>query len=341
MKFNKYQWTLLFITLLTSAGYLLSGCAVANGAQETTKIYQVGLLSVVDTLNPAFDGFKATMTDLGYKEGENISYDFQAASSSTDTEKIEQIAEKFVADKVDLIVTTTNGAAIAAKAATADTHIPVVFMVVFAPIEAGIADNVRQPGGNVTGVHVPLEDVAKQLEFLLQMAPHVKRVWIPFNPKYITGQLAFIKLQPVASALGVELVEGHFDNPEAVAVNLESRGKIDDIGFEAILLMPEVISGQLADWKAISTFATEHHMPIAANSVVQVRDGGLFSYTFDSVDIGKQAAFLADKILRGTEAGTIPLFPIESHLIINYKAAQSLGLKVGDGLLAQATEIIR
>ena len=58
-------------------------------------------------------------------------------------------------------------------------------------------------------------------------------------------------------------------------------------------------------------------------------------------DFGAPAALLADKILKGTPAGTIPVVSPESRLTINYKAIIKLGLKAGEGFLSMADEIIR
>jgi putative ABC transport system substrate-binding protein len=53
------------------------------------------------------------------------------------------------------------------------------------------------------------------------------------------------------------------------------------------------------------------------------------------------AATIADKILKGTPAGAIPVVTPEAHLKFNYKQARKLGLKVPEDLLSMATEIIR
>jgi ABC-type uncharacterized transport system substrate-binding protein len=50
---------------------------------------------------------------------------------------------------------------------------------------------------------------------------------------------------------------------------------------------------------------------------------------------------LADKVLKGTRAGTIPVASSESYLQINMKAAQAMGVKVPDGLVKMANEVIR
>jgi putative ABC transport system substrate-binding protein len=77
------------------------------------------------------------------------------------------------------------------------------------------------------------------------------------------------------------------------------------------------------------------------NIMSQVQQGAIFFYAPAVVDGGKGAATLADKILKGTPAGTLPVVTPDSQLIINYKAAQQLGLAVPEGLLSQAAQIIR
>ena len=54
-----------------------------------------------------------------------------------------------------------------------------------------------------------------------------------------------------------------------------------------------------------------------------------------------QAAPLADKILGGIPAGTIPVVSAEPYFQLNFRAAEKLGLKVNEGLLSRAEEIIR
>ena len=50
--------------------------------------------------------------------------------------------------------------------------------------------------------------------------------------------------------------------------------------------------------------------------------------------------FVADKSIRGTPAGTIPVVSAENYLRINYRMAHKLGLMAPQGLLNLADEII-
>ena len=105
--------------------------------------------------------------------------------------------------------------------------------------------------------------------------------------------------------------------------------------------MPEVLTQSPAGWAAISQFAAEHKVPIGGAMPFTADHGALFSYVGDNVEMGKLAASLADKIFKGTAAGTIPVVTPEDRLRLNYKVAQELGLTMPDGLLSMAMEIIR
>jgi putative ABC transport system substrate-binding protein len=327
---------LLTLTWLILATILLSGCGVLNSAES----YRVGLLSGVDVFNTTLDGFKDEMVELGYVEGENIVYDQKFAGG--DATAMKQISEQFVADGADLIVTTTNGTALAARTATEGSGVPVVFTIVLAPQQTGVVHNLREPGANITGVRNPLEDfIGKRIEILIRLDPEVRRIWVPYNPKYVTVNVVLERLRQVAPALGVELVETPVNTPEDLLAALETRSGQAELDIDAIVIMPDLTVQLPQSWQAILDYAMKNRLPIAANTRGQVRDGALFAYLSDNVETGRLAAPLADKILQGNDPATIPVATSEPRLIINYQTSQTLSLTIDEGLLVQAIEVIR
>lgn len=312
---------------------LLAGCG------EQPKVYRVGIISGSDAFLPMAEGFKAKMTELGYIEGENIIYDIQQLNADPAGEV--RAAQKFVEDKVDLIYAYPTEPAVAAQAATQGTNIPVVFA--YAGLEGStLVKDVREPGGNITGVRFPgPEQITKRLEILLQIAPQVKRVWIGYDKNYPNTAPALEVLRPLASSMGVTLVEVPATTIDDLAADLAARAGASDIGMDAIILMPDTFNHSPDGWGLISQFATEHHVPIAGSFLYTVEQGAIFGNAQNLLDVGRLAAPLADKILKGMPAGTIPVVTPEHELYINYKAAQDLGLEVPEGLLRQAVTIIR
>jgi len=329
---TRSPWPIFVLILVLTL--LLSGCGAS-----ATRVYRVGILSDLPPFASMGDGFKAKMTELGYIEGQNIVYDFQKVSADPAGEQ--RAVKKFVEDKVDLIFSFPTEASLTAKALTQGTNIPVVFAS--AVLEQNdLVKNVREPGGNITGVRFPGPELSvKRFELLLELVPQAKRICVIYNPKYPANPSALEQLRPVASSRGITLVEVPVHSTKDIEVDLQTRAKSADIGIDAILIITDDLSQSPDGWGLISKFAAQHKVPIAGSAGFEADTGAIFSYIPDNVETGMLAAPVADKILRGTQAGTLPVLTPESRLRLNYKVTQELGLTVPDGLLKQASEVIR
>jgi putative ABC transport system substrate-binding protein len=327
------RWMVL--TLVAVLALLLGGCC----KEKKSEVYRVGILSGLSFAIDAVDGFKAGMTELGYVEGQNIVYDLQ--STEFDMAAYRSILQGFVADEVDLIFVFPTEASQEAKAATAGTDIPVVFSV--ANIEGtGLVDSVREPGGNITGVRYPGPDIAlKRFEIMRELAPEATRMMVPYQRGYPIVESQLEILHPAAEAAGVTLIEVPVDDAAELEDYLQAQAQSADVGIDAILIIPEPLGVTPDPFLVMARFAAEHQIPIGG-AVMEVEGyGSIFDVGIDHFKTGEQAAPLADKILRGTPAGTIPVVSSEGYLIINTKVAQDLGVTVPEVLLAQAVKVIR
>ncbi len=338
MKGNKYQrrigaWQLL-LALVVALSLLLSGC----GAKKP-QVYRVGILSGLSFVADIPDGFKAGMAELGYIEGENITYDVQV--TEFDIDAYQRILSKFVADKVDLIVVFPTEASVEAKLATQGTDIPVLFT--FALIEGmGLVDSVREPGGNITGVRYPGPDIAvKRFEIMREIAPEAKRIWLPYQRGYPIVQSQLDVLYPVAEAAGVTLIEFPAANAAELEAELNARAQQDDVGMDAIMFLIEPLTVTPDDYLVIAKFAYEHKIPLGGAFMSVEGYDSIFGVNVKSYDTGRLAAPLADKIFKGTPAGTIPVVSAENFVQFHFTAAQRLGVTIPEGLLSQADEVVR
>ncbi len=325
----------LWIVLVTLVlGLLLSGCG-----DQKPKLNRVGILCGLDVFAPTIDGFKAKMTELGYLEGKTIAYDVQR--TNFDSAAQERIIRKFVADKVDMMLVLPSEVSVAAKALTQGTDIPVVFCQT--NIEGtDLIKSVPEPGGNLTGVRYPGPDLAlKRFEILHELAPQAKRMWVPYakDVPIVPDQLKV--LRPAAAKAGVTLVEARADGPADLIADLETRAKAADIGIDAVLFISEPLARTPAVFTKIGKFAATHRIPIGGVLYSLEGYSTVFGVATDNIAVGKLAALQANKVLRGTPPGTIPVVSAESYFQLNYGVAQELGLKVPEGLLKQADEIIR
>jgi putative ABC transport system substrate-binding protein len=229
-----------------------------------------------------------------------------------------------------------------AKAATQGTNIPVVFT--FALIEGmGIVKDVREPGGNITGVRYPGPDIAlRRFEIMREIAPQAKRMLVPYQKGYPIVAPQLEMLRPAAAAAGITLVEVPAADAAELQAELDARAKSADLGFDAIFIIVEPLAVTPDAYAVMGKFAYDHKLPIGgALMSAEGRYGAIFGVNVDPIVSGKLAAPLADKVLKGMPAGTIPVVSDESFFQINYKAAQDLGVTVPEGLLKQANEVIR
>lgn len=331
----KKNYTLIMIPFMLVM-VLINGC---TGRENNKKSFRIGILSGLQWFDRTIDGFKSGMESFGYVDGDNIHYQVEKAHADPAMQR--EVLKKFVADKVDLILVYPTEASLLAKQMTKGTNIPVVFTN--AALEGtALVDSVRQPGGNITGIRYPgPENLIKRLEFLKELIPAAKRVLMFYDPDYPNNPPTLKLLRPAALSLNITLVEVQASSPDTIIAELQRRNDTGEIDLDAVLYLSEIVSTAPKSTKAIAEFAVQHKIPRLSGVMVPGEKGSLLGYSPDPYNMGEEAASLADKILKGIPAGTIPVVSPDSHLHFNYKQAISYGIEVPDGILAQAVEIAR
>jgi putative ABC transport system substrate-binding protein len=176
----------------------------------------------------------------------------------------------------------------------------------------------------------------KWLELLKQIAPGLTRAAVLRDPGTTNGLGQFGAIQAAAQSLGVEV------NP----VNLRDAGEIEQ-AVTAFARAPNgglivtSVPGAALHRNLIIALAARHKLPAVYYGRFLVAAGGLVSYGPDYVDQYRLAAGYVDRILRGENAGDLPVqAPTKYELVINLKTAKALGLAVPPALLARADEVI-
>jgi putative ABC transport system substrate-binding protein len=196
---NRSRKRRILLTGIVIAGLLLAGC----GGTKGPEIYTIGLLNNSQGQAPYIEGFKAGMTELGYIEGQNVVYLYNGPTGTLDAVKPE--AEKLKAQNLDLLLAVGTATTQVAKGVFSDTAVPIVFVPAFYPDKEGLVDSFARPGGNLTGVN-NTDTLGKALEWLLKVAPDVKRVYVPHNPNDQSAIMSLQSLSEAAKILNLELV---------------------------------------------------------------------------------------------------------------------------------------
>lgn len=309
--------------------FLLSACGSATNRKD---IYKIGVVNLAPSFDPILEGFMNGLEEAGYKEGQNfiILYDGPAANPDV----VDDVLETLKNEKVDLVLTFGTLATIKAKESLANTDIPIIFGPVTDPVASGIVEDVKNPGGNITGIQTG-NPTPKRLEWLLKIDPEIKRLYTFNNPDDNSSIQALTALKKTAPIFNVDLVIHDASTPEEIAIALDEMP--DDI--DAIFIPASAFFERNND--QFVKFANDHHLPLAVPATANVKDGALTSFGHDNVPLGQQASHLADQILRGVKPADLPIESAELFVSINLNSAEIIGLIIPDEIIRQANIVIR
>jgi len=94
--------------------------------------------------------------------------------------------------------------------------------------------------------------------------------------------------------------------------------------------------------KQIVNRAIKHRLPSMYDSSLWIEPGGLISYSSNDAESYRRAAWIVDKILKGTKPADIPVEqPTKFELVINLKTAKQIGLTIPQSMLFRADRVIK
>jgi len=308
-------------------------------AVQTGKIFRIGLLDNSTASGGAvlLEAFRQEMRKHGWIEGKNITIEYRFAEGRNDS--LPGHAADLVRLKVDVIVVTTVGPALAVKSAT--TTIPIVMMYSSDPVSAGLISSFARPGGNVTGTSSLAPDLnTKRLEILKDALPKLARVGLlrASLENNIGQDLQLKDLRPAALALKLKLEEIEAQpDPKGLEIAFQAAKQKQVDAIMNIASRPF-----FAERKLIVELAGRYRLPAIYSQKEFVDVGGLMSYGADYDDLYRRAAVYVDKILKGARPADLPVQqPTKFEFIINLKVAKQIGLIIPNRVLERANQVIK
>ena len=319
---------------------LVGGTAVAwpmgVQAQQPSKVRRIAVLSqgsIHTHPTPVFRAFLERLREVGWIEGQNLSIDWRFSEGSA--APLGRLAAELVDRQVEVIVTTPTEPTIAAKRAT--SNIPIVFIQVGNPIQAGIVTNLARPDANVTGMSALGSDLAgKRLALLKEALPSATRISILWNRPSKGAAMVLDETLAACKSLGIEPQDigvserAEFDHAFDAAVSNRSA---------AILVIDDpVILGHV---ETVTNIAAVRKLPLFSSYSQFVTNGGFMAYGPDLPSLFRRGAEYVDLILHGARPADLPVEqPDKFKLILNLKTARLLGIDIPPTLLARADEVI-
>lgn len=307
---------------------------VVARAQQAAKLPRVGFIgsSTASAMRPWTSAFVQRLDELGWFEDRTIAIDTRFAEGHSD--RYIEIANDFVRQKVDVIVTYGTLPTQAAKQATAT--IPVVFAAAADPVAAGLVLSLARPGANVTGLSLQQSDiVGKKIELLREALGSLPTLAIAGNVSNPGSLLEIKEAVKVAGRLGIDATTLDFRAAEDIAPAFET------IKGRAAALYVSTDPFILSNVDQINKLALGARLPTIYNSKEYLQSGGLLSYGPNYPDLFRQAAGLVSKILHGAKPADLPVEqPTQFDFVVNNKTAKALGLTLSPSILARANEVI-
>ena len=188
--------SLRVLICVAAVGWLTS--CVPKSAERT-----VGLLNFSPRLSGCAELQETHLAELGAKR--NWQLKFVHRDAGGDRELLSSLASELVAEGVDVLLTSSTPAAVAAKRAAETGGVPVVFTLVSDPIGAGLVDRLPVSSTGVTGVvDYGVILAAKRLELLLLADPSIRRVLVPLTDSS-TARAVWSELEIAAEKLEIEV----------------------------------------------------------------------------------------------------------------------------------------
>jgi len=305
-------------------------------AETHQKVIRVGFVGPESssTAPRGIPAFWQRLRELGYIEGENLTIEVGWAEGRY--ERLPVLMAEMLEHKVDILVTYSTPAALAAKRAT--SKVPIVVAIMGEPVKSGLVASLAHPGGNVTGLSLAWAEgiCGKWLELLQETVPKLSTVAVLCNPDNAVAKPLLKELRAVSPVRKLELRIIQVRGMEALSGAIEQARR----EAQAMLVFPDPLT--VYHQSAIATLAAKHRLP----AMYALRDfadvGGLMAYAPDTTVMFRRAAEYVDRIIRGARPAELPIEqPTAFQLIVNLKAASALGLTIPASILMRADEVVR
>ena len=325
-----------FISLLGFAAALGASLASPAGA-EAVRVRRIGaLLGISDQdpqAQPRVTAFLNQLQDLGWVKGRDFTIDVRFGAS--DPSRLRAEALDLISSAPDVILSQSNLATATLLSET--TSIPIVFTVAGDPVASGFIKSLARPGTNATGFtsfEPPLAQ--KWVQFLKEVAPQVGRVGLVLHPETVANVKFVEAAESAAESLGLRPMRiGVHDAAEIK----ERVGEFAAAPESGLVVFPSPVTNQHRE--LLVSLAERHRLPAVYAFRYFADQGGLLSYGIDVVDQYRRAAVYVHRILKGEKPGDLPSQqPSKFELVINLKAAKSLGLTVPAALQVAADQVI-
>ena len=321
---------------------LFAGCSngetssVLPSSQNSSEVsktsdgpYKIGLIQYVEhpSLDTIRESFMSRLEEWGYDETK-VQIDYQNAGG--ENANVNTICQKFVGDKVDMIVAIATPAAQVAVSSTQNTDIKVLFAAVNDPVADLGIKTPEKPEGNVTGTSDRIP-VTSTVDLALQADPDLKTFGLLYNSGESNSVAAADAAKKYCEEKGIAVVEGTVSNTSEV------QQVATDLCTKADAIFTSTDNSIASSIAVVTDCTRKAKVPwyVGADSMVQ--DGALAAIGIDYTELGNKSADMAVELIAGKSVAEVPVFFFETYqTYINQTTLDAVGIKFPEDVLAAA-----
>lgn len=316
-KHGKKLMTVLLVAAVVAIG---AGCT-SSTTKDDSKTATIGIVQYVDhvALDAAREGFVKALADNGYTDGDKITLDVQNAQG--DQSNLSTISDRFVSNKVDLVLAIATPAAQAIAGKT--TEIPILGTAITDYEAARLVKSNEAPGGNVSGT-TDMNPIKEQIDLLVKLVPTAKTVGVLYTSSEDNSVLQAKIAKEAIEKLGLKYVEVTVTNSNDVQQATQSIvGQCDAI----YIPTDNVFASAMPQ---VQNITSQSKTPVICGESGMVESGGLATLGISYSDLGYQTGLMAVKILKGeAKPATMPIeAATKFEYAINGTVAQEIGLTI-------------
>ncbi len=311
----------------------VTACGGSESADASEDVIKIGVMQFGEftALQNCYDGFVQGLEEAGYVDGDNIKIHYETASA--DTANCPTIADAMINDKSDLIFAIATPSAACIKEKTTD--IPVLFSAVTDPVESGLVTSIDKPGANISGTS-DMNPVAEQIDLVKELLPEAKSVAVMYCSSESNSLVQYELAKDEIEKQGMECIQKPIETVDVITDAVRSlKGAVDCIYIPTDNTLANAMT-------TVAKEANECKLPVIVGEPGMVENGGTATYGIDYVELGKQTAAMAVKILESENPlETIAKMPVEFQTkdcitAINQASVDALGIKLPQSILDRA-----
>lgn len=323
---NSKKTRVAALLLAIIAAFALTGCQETGSPDASGKI-NLGIIQLIE--NGAFSdmrqGFTDRMRELGYSE-DKLNIDYKNAGGDAAT--LNSIGQTMVSAKKDVIVTIATPPTQAVV--NMESGIPVFFIAVSSPVQAGVISDMARPDKNATGTSnaIPIEENFKLAD---QLTPGCQTYGLVYSAGEINAVRTIEEAKAYMDSAGLSYKEVVVTASSEVQQAAQSLiGSVDAFFIPNDSLVQSALP-QLAE------VAKDAKIPVYGSSAVMVASGAFATISTDDITIGKMTADMVHEYLSGKSIEDIPAITLsEFTMVINKTTAEAIGAELSDEILQKA-----